>query len=155
MTEVQARRGRRADRAELPEGWAGRTRKRATNDGLGLKLPIPDDVYQKYPKTLFRHRWIRAEKSRMYAKTKVGDWEPVEGVDPVPGAADQHGNAVEHVLCVTRRDWWEEDRAKREDRRKEIEAQFRRGKVTGQGDDASGAGLSPEISYAEPSNRLS
>ena len=150
MSAVQetVRRGRPRRDAAMPEEWRERPRKGETSDGLGLKLPIPDWVFDKYPKSLFRHRWFRAEKGRMYAKTQVGDWAPVEGVDPVPGANDQHGNPVEHILCVTRLDWWQAYRAKKEVRRREIEEQFRRGNVTGQGDDASGDRLDPTTSYA-------
>lgn len=159
----EVRRGRPRRNAALPEQWRDRQRKGETEDGLGLKLPVPDWVYEKYPKTLFRHRWFRAEKGRMYAKTKVGDWEPVEGVDPVPGAADQHGNPVDHVLCITRLDWWQADRAKKEKRRKQIEEQFRRGNISGGSNVvdgevvAEGGVLQPDTYTAEvaQANRLS
>lgn len=152
-----ARRGRPRRNAELPENWRDRQRRGETDDGFGMRLPIPEEVYDRYPRTLFKHRWFRAEKGRMYAKTKIGDWEPVEGVDPVPGAADSQGNPVEHVLCVTRLDWWKADRAKRETARKAVEEQFRRGNVAGKGDDASSATLQPDDYTAETAaaNRLS
>ena len=148
MTEVQeARRGRKGDRRE-------RRRKEGDAEVLGLKLPIPQWVYDKYPKTEFRHRWFRAESGRMFAKTKADDWDPVEGIEPVPGAHDQHGTPVEHVLCVKYLDWWKADRAKMEARRIEVEEQIRRGDVTGKGDDAGGEALSSDVSYASESNRL-
>jgi hypothetical protein len=152
MAEAQeARRGRHG---EDTQGRRERRRKEGQEGLDGLKLPIPEWVFDKYPEGSFVHRWFRAEKGRIYSKTQADDWDPVDGVDHVPGAHDQHGNAVDHVLCVKYRDWWEADRAKADVRRRETEDQMRRGVVAGKGDDAGEAGLTSEISYASGLNRL-
>lgn len=129
-----------------------RRRKEGVEEGLDLKLPIPDFVLEKFPSTQFRHRWFRDEPGRLAAKFKE-DWDPVEGVDPVPGAHDKFGNPINHVLHVKHLDWYEQDRARMEDRRKETIKQMERGTVRGQGDDA-GQTLRSEVSYADAGNRL-
>lgn len=160
MSEQQeVRRGPgRPPRAVVAEGRRERRRTGGSPETLGLKLPIPDWVYDKYPKTEFVHRWFRAEKGRMYAKTQADDWDAVEGVDAVPGAADHHGNPVDHVLCVKYRDWWESDRGVREERRRETDEQIRTGRVEGKGDDAHGDSHNPDTDYNQEvtrTNRLS
>lgn len=129
-----------------------RRRKAETADDLGIRLPIPDWVYDKYPATEFRHRWLRDEPGRIATKYNQ-DWDPVEGIDPVPGAQDRHGNPCNHILHIKKLDWYQQDRAKMEDRRKAIVKQMERGDVRGVGDDA-GENLRTEISYADASNRL-
>lgn len=138
--------------AQRPHERRERRRKDGEAENAGLRLAIPDWVYDKYPKNAFRLAWIRGDTARMQFKHGQ-DWDPVDGVEPVPGAADRHGNPVNHVLCVKRVEWVMEDRAKAEDRRKHIEDQATRGRVTGKGDDA-GEGLSEAVSYADGANRL-
>ena len=124
-----------------------RRRKQGAEEDHGLKLPIPQETENFYPPKTFMLRWFRNEDSRI--KTMHGqDWDLVEGVDPVPGATDRHGNPVEHVLMVKRRDWYEEDRAWREDRRKETERRVIKGDLAGigAGEDA-GEALAESIRY--------
>lgn len=141
----RGRQPRTADRRERrrPEGYT------EDND---LKLPIPDWVYDKFPTSDYRHRWFRDEPGRLATKFKM-DWDPVEGMDPVPGAQDKFGNPISHILHVKYQDWYEQDRAKMEERRKETIKQMERGTVKGQGDDA-GQTLRSEVSYADAANRL-
>lgn len=136
---------RTADRRE-------RRRVEGTEEGNDLKLPIPDWVYEKYPAAEYRHRWFRDEPGRLATKFKA-DWDPVEGVDPVPGAQDKFGNPINHVLHIKFQDWYEQDRTKMEDRRKETIKQMERGAIKGEGDDA-GKTLRSEFSYADAANRL-
>ena len=138
-----------------PRREAERRERRRTEEGtddLGVKLPIPDWVYDKFPATTYRHRWFRDEPGRIATKFKQ-DWDAVEGVDPVPGAHDRHGQPCNHILHIKHLDWYLQDRAKMEERRKTIVKQMERGSVRGVGDDA-GENLRPEVSYADASNRL-
>lgn len=131
-----------------------RTRRRTaeTTDDTGIKLPIPDWVYDKYPVTEYQHRWFRDEPGRIATKYKQ-DWDPVEGVDAVPGAHDRHGQPCNHILHIKLLEWYNQDRVALEDRRKQIVKQMERGNVRGVGDD-SGENLRPEVSYADAANRL-
>jgi hypothetical protein len=129
-----------------------RRRKEGDLEEFDLKLPIPDWVLDKFPSAEYQHRWFRDEPGRLAIMHKQ-DWDPVEGVDPVPGAQDKFGQPIKHVLMVKYLDWYEADRAKMEDRRKEVVKQMERGNVKGAGDDA-GQTLRSEVSYADASNRL-
>lgn len=143
-----------APRGRPPRTAERRERRRKDGDieGNDLKLPIPDWVAEKYPATDYRLRWFRDEPGRLATKFKQ-DWDPVEGVQPVPGAQDKFGNPINHVLHVKHEDWYQADRARMEDRRAEIIKQMERGTVKGQGDDA-GQTLRSEVSYADAANRL-
>lgn len=142
--------------AEIKDQKATKRRKRRRKDGeaqnAGMKLVFPDWVHEKFPKTDFRVAWIRDDAGRVLQKHNE-DWDPIEGVDPVPGAFDRHGNPVNHIAVVKRRDWVQEDRDKKEVLRKQIEDQTSRGNVSGQGDD-KGAGLAQSVSYTDGANRL-
>lgn len=144
MTE-QAKPRREAERRE-------RRRTPETVDDSGLKLPIPDWVYDKYPKSEYTHRWFRDEPGRIATKFKQ-DWDAVEGVEPVPGAHDRHGQPCDHILHIKMLDWYLQDRAVLDERRKAIVKQMERGEVRGNGNDA-GENLRPEVSYADAANRL-
>lgn len=134
---------------ELPRE---RRRKDGESQNAGLRLDIPEWVYEKYPRATYRLAWIRDEAARVQQKHNE-DWYPVEGVTPVPGASDRHGNPVNHLLHVKRMEFVLADRANKEAMRRAIEDQAVRGKVTGRGDDV-GEALSENVSYADASNRL-
>lgn len=129
-----------------------RRRTEATTEEFDVKLPIPDWVQEKYPSTEYQLRWFRDEPGRLATMHKQ-DWDTVEGVEPVPGAQDKYGQPIKHILQVKYLDWYEQDRAKMEDRRKEVVKQMERGSVKGAGDDA-GQTLRSEVSYADAANRL-
>src|SRR3569833_3442028 len=96
MFEIQAqpRRGRPPIEATVvataPEERRERRRKDGEVQNAGLRLAIPDWVYEKYPETQFRHRWLRDDPGRIMQKNNE-DWDPVEGVNPVPGARGRGG----------------------------------------------------------------
>lgn len=152
MADVeQARRGQRG-------AGADRRQRRYSGEQTeveGLNLPIPDWVKEKFPSSEYELRWFVNTPDRMHNAHKR-DWDPVEGVDPVPGAVDKNGTPREHVLSVKFKDWCEQDRDRREVARKEIEGQMRRGEgVPSVDKDAAGERLSRDVSYASESNRLS
>jgi len=158
MIEIQEqpRRGRPPKEATVgataPEERRERRRKDGEVQNAGLRLAIPDWVYEKYPETQFRHRWLRDEPGRIMQKYNE-DWDPVEGVNPVPGAHDRNGDPVKLILHVKRKEWADQDRARAEERRRDIERQAERGRVTARGDDA-GATLAENVAYADDANRL-
>lgn len=139
--------------AVKPEMRRERRRKDGDIDNAGLRLTIPDWVREKYPKTEFQLAWISDDPTRMRQKHQE-DWDPVEGVSPVPGAfSRQLQKPVDHILHVKRMEWVQADRAKAEERRKRTEEQAAIGKASGKGDDA-GVNLPDNVSYADASNRL-
>ena len=158
-TAEQPRRGRppkaKAENGaqEAPETRRERRRKDGDANNAGMRLSIPDWVRDKYPKTEFKLAWITEDPARMAQKYNE-DWDPVAGVDPIPGAFSRQLNKpVNHILHAKRMEWVESDRVKAEARRKRIEEQAATGKVSGKGGDA-GESLSENISYADASNRL-
>ncbi len=152
IDQEPVRRGRPPKVETNGEGRRPRRRKDGETEVMGLRLPIPDGINEKFPKSEYRLRWFRDEPGRLH-RAYQNDWDAVEGVAPVPGAHDANGNPCNHILCVKYQDWWLQDRAKAEERRKVIEDQAVKGAVAGKGDDA-GAGLRSEVSYADASNRL-
>ena len=157
MMEESARRGRPPKQNGEDGSAIHERRERRRKDGeeqnAGLRLVIPDWVREKYPESQYAYCWIINEPVRI-ADAHKRDWDPVDGVDRIPGAYDRHGAPTDHILHVKRQEWVREDREKAEAQRRQIEAQAERGRVTGRGDDASGAGLSENVSYTEASNRL-
>jgi hypothetical protein len=153
----QPRRGRPPK--QIAEGEAVETatrRERRRKDGdsenAGLRLAIPEWVYEKYPRNEFKLAWIIDDPARLHQKHGE-DWDVVENVTRVPGATDKHGNPTDMILHVKRLEWDREDKARLETRRREIERQAEGGKVSGLGDDA-GQTLSEKHSYADGANRL-
>lgn len=144
--------GTKTDGAQAPEERRERRRKDGEGENAGLRLAIPEWVYEKYPRATYRLAWLRDEAARVQQKHNE-DWDPVEGVTPVPGAHDRHGHPVNHILHVKRLEWVKDDRERKETTRRLIEDQATRGKVSGRGDDA-GEGLADSVSYADASNRL-
>lgn len=135
-----------------PEERTERRRKDGDGDNMGLRLAIPDWVYEKYPRQHYKLRWLTDEPGRVAMKHRE-DWDRVEGVSPVPGSYDRNGNPASQVLFVKRMEWVLEDRKHAETRRRDIEQQMERGRITGKGDDA-GTSLAEDITYADESNRL-
>lgn len=159
VDQEQPRRGRPpksqedlGEGVQAPQQRRERRRKDGEAENAGMRLAIPDWAYEKYPKQQFKLAWITDSPGRLHQKHQE-DWDAVEGVDPVPGASDKNGNPTNMILHVKWRDWVDEDKAKLETRRKEIERQAEKGHVTGMGDDR-GQTLAENVSYAEASNRL-
>lgn len=149
MTE-QAQRGR-PRKEEQPEDRRERRRKDGALENAGMRLTIPEWVLEKYPETEYRLAWITDDGARVQQKHNQ-DWDPVGGIEPVPGAFDRHGNPVKQVLHVKRADWDAADKHKLEIRRREIEDQAQRGKVSSKSD--AGDALDDRTTYADASNRL-
>ena len=114
-----------------------RRRKDFTQGDDGSRLNIPPEVLKAYPRERFVLRWFRNEEVRVKSK-QAEDWDPVENVEPVPGATDRHGQPIDHILMVKHRDWYDADRAHLEVSRREIEKQALRGQVKGQGGGVGG-----------------
>jgi hypothetical protein len=102
---------------------AHRRRRRGTESlGPDAKLPIPPEVKAMLDAKGLVPRWVNNTGNRMHRLTVSDDYDKVDGVDPVPVDTDKAGHPIMAHLLAKPREFIEEDRAKAEDRRKEVEA---------------------------------
>jgi hypothetical protein len=144
----------RADRASQV---ASERRRRTDNTGLPrLKLGIPEEVRAKLAAEGRTPRWVNDTGSRVADLTERDDYDPVEGVEPVKVDTDADGKPVYARLFSKRNDFIEEDRAKAEERRKEVEAGMVKGKLPGhagaEGQQVTGAMGAPV--YVDSSTKI-
>jgi hypothetical protein len=104
------------------EAEAQRRRRRGDETLEATKrLPIPPDVQARLDRDGLVTRWVNDEGNRMHRFTVLDDYDPVEGVEPVPVGTDEAGKPILAHLLAKRREFVEEDRARAEDRRSERE----------------------------------
>lgn len=137
MDEEAIERGSRAE-AETQR------RRRRGNEELrpDARLHIPPEVQERLDREGLVPRWVNDDGSgsRIARFTKQDDYEPVEGVDPVPLTPGKDGRQEKAHLLAKRRDFIEEDRANADTRRKAVEASlFRKADDV----DAAGKGSNP------------
>lgn len=130
-----------------------RTQRRRRDDGTldrvnRLILDIPDEVKAKYPEHDFR--WINDEGNRMYAKTRLDDWDAVDDVPSIPVGTDRDGKPIKAHLCRKLKEFCAEDAAKKEDHLREQE----RGLVQGERDSAAKADLPDSVAYTPGRNSI-
>lgn len=76
-----------------------------------LKLAIPEEVRQANPGYSFR--WCNDEGNRMYHRTKLDDWNKVDGVEPLPVGTDAAGRPILAFLCMKKQEWFDADQAEK------------------------------------------
>ena len=99
------------------------------------RLPIPPDVEQRLKDQGLVPRWVNDEGNRMHQLTVQDDYDPVEGVEPVPIGTDKTGKPIMAHLLAKRADFIAEDREQREAKRRETETALLRGEVPASGGD--------------------
>ena len=135
---------------------AQRRRRRGDSElSAGKRLHIPEEVQARLDAQGLVPRWVTDDGDRIQRLTKLDDYDPVEGVEPVPGVTRKDGTPTKAHLLAKRRDFIEEDQAKAEARRKATEeALFR----TPDAADAAGAGRNPNPAsaqrYVAPESRI-
>lgn len=124
MTEQRERTDR------ITEETAERRRRRDdTIDGSKRqKLAIPEHVAQRLKEEGRTPRWAVKDSARMLQLTEQDDYDPVEGVPTVPTRSLADGSRIEMMLLSKPTAFIEEDRAKAETPRKELEEALLRGK---------------------------
>lgn len=138
------------------EEEAQRRRRRGTEDlGAAQRLPIPPEVQSRLDRDGLVPRWVNDEGNRMHRFTVRDDYNPVEGVEPVPVGTDKAGNPIMAHLLAKRRDFIDADRKEAEDRRQATEASlFRQPDAV----DAAGQGSNPNPAnarrYVAPNSSL-
>ena len=117
-----------------------RRRRGDENLTASRKMPIPPEVQEWADREGMHLRWVNDESDRIRRLTNYDDYDPVEGVEPVPVVTDRKaGTVVKAHLLAKRRDFVEEDRAKAEERRKGTEDSLFRDPNA-----AASAGANPE-----------
>lgn len=121
----------RADRI-TEERQERRRRNDTTIDGARrLKLAIPDDVAARLEAEGRVPRWINDEGNRLVNLTQYDDYDRVDGVAPVPVGTTKEGKPIMSYLHSKPKAFIDEDRAKADRPRREMEAALLRGKVPG------------------------
>jgi hypothetical protein len=122
-------------------------RRRRSDEGLAAeaRLPIPPEVKARLEREGRIPRWVNDQGNRMHRFTMQDDYDPVEGVPPVPVGVGKDGAPILAHLLSKPREFIEEDKAKAEERRREREeALFRQ-----PDDQAAGRGKNPNPGTAE------
>lgn len=91
-----------------------RRERRRRNDGdldgmSRLKLAIPHHIQEQAEREGKTLRWVRDTPDRL-AEVHRNDWDPVDGVSPVPADGDSGVNMVLHSKY---KDWFDDDRRQR------------------------------------------
>lgn len=124
MADIRAR----ADR--MTEERTERRRRTDTtiDGGQRLKLAIPPEVEQRLKEEGRTPRWVNDEGNRMHNLTKLDDYDKVEGVEPRIVGTTKDGKPITAHLCSKPAAFIQEDQAKLDSRRTEVERALLRGK---------------------------
>jgi hypothetical protein len=116
MEEVDERQGRAVAEA------ARRRRRGDETISAAKRLPIPPEVQAWADAKGMSLRWVNDEGNRIVQLTQQDDYDKVDGVEPVPVVVDRkNGTTVKAHLLAKRKDFIAEDRADREQRRRDQE----------------------------------
>lgn len=124
-----------------------RERRRRGDDELtaSQRLSIPPEVQARLDEQGLVPRWVNDEGNRIFQLTQRDDYDPVEGVDPVPVGTDPRtGQPIKAHLLAKRRDFIEDDRRKADERRRATEEAMVRTP-----DAVSGVGANPSPATAQ------
>jgi hypothetical protein len=117
---------RRQGRAEVVA--AERRRRGDSELRKDASLPIPPEVAERLKKEGLVPRWVNDEGNRMHRFTVQDDYDPVDGVEPVPVGVARDGKPILARLVAKRKDFIEADREAADKRRRETEESLVRGK---------------------------
>ena len=106
-----------------------RRRRDDTNFQQSSKLHIPEEVAQRLKAEGKSPRWVNDEGNRIHNLTHRDDYDPVEGVDPVPVGVREAGKPLLAHLLAKPIEFIREDQANAEKRRKTVEAGMVKGKM--------------------------
>lgn len=133
---------------QIEERQERRRRRDDTIDGgQRLKLAIPADVAARLKEEGRTPRWINDDGNRMHNLTRLDDYDKVSGVDPVV-VGKKDGKPLKAYLCSKPEAFIEEDRAKADGGRKEVERALLRGK------NPSDPIAGNDSFYADPANKI-
>ena len=136
------------ERGEARSQVEAQRRRRRGDETLAAsrKMPIPPEVQEWADREGMHLRWVNDEGDRIRRLTKYDDYDPVEGVEPVPTVTDRKaGTVVKAHLLAKPRAFVEEDRARSEVRRKATEESLFRDPNA-----AAASGANPENPTVRP-----
>lgn len=146
------------DERSLGRAQAEAQRRRRRGDealAAAKRLPIPPEVKARLEAEGLVPRWVNDQGNRMHRFAVQDDYDPVEGVEPVPVGTDEAGRPILAHLLAKRRDFIEEDREKADKRRRDMEANLFR---TPEAVDAAGQGSNPNPAsgprYVAPESKI-
>lgn len=127
-----------------------RARRQDVWDGTATPLDVPADIKAKYANSNLR--WINDDGIRFHRLTKQDVWEPVKDHEGKtirrPVGFRQTGEPMEAVLCEKPKDWYEEDRRKKQEQLdRDINAVMTKGSGAPDGIEQTGAGYVPDGNY--------
>jgi hypothetical protein len=96
--------------------------------GQRLKLAVPPEIEARLKAEGRTLRWINDEGNRMHNLTRLDDYDKVAGVPPVVVGTTKEGKPIKAHLCSKPTAFIEEDKAKMDEPRREIERALLRGK---------------------------
>jgi hypothetical protein len=137
----------RADRAG--EVAAERRRRDDTGGAHRLKLEVPEEIRAKLAAEGRTPRWVNDTGNRIADLSTRDDYDKVEGVDRRKVGTGEDGKPLYAVLMAKREDFIAEDRAKSDQRRREIEkARFN------SGDSQPIEGKMGAATYVDPASKI-
>jgi len=125
MTEDRTRQGRGAEVAKE------RRRRSESTLSTRTKLAIPEEVEAKLKAEGRTPRWVNDEGNRIYNLTVKDDYDKVDGVEPVRVGTTEEGKPLLAHLLSKPLEFAAEDRAKADERRKDVERAMVKGRVPG------------------------
>lgn len=121
-----------------------RQQRRRRHDGSidanqNKRLAIPEEIEARLQAEGLTPRWVNDEGNRIHNLTTKDDYDKVDGVKPVRVGTDKEsGKPILAHLLAKKTEFIDEDKARADNRRREVEAGMLRGKVpTGQGGESA------------------
>jgi hypothetical protein len=117
------------DRSQGRAAQETQRRRRRGDEALAAtkRLPIPPEVQARLDAQGLSPRWVNDQNNRMHRFTVQDDYDPVEGVEPVPVGTDEAGKPILAHLLAKPKDFIREDQEKADARIKATEeALFRK-----------------------------
>lgn len=153
MTEQRQRQGREKEVAQ------SRRRRDDTNFQQSSKLAIPEEVAERLKAEGRTPRWVNDEGNRLYNLTKRDDYDKVDDVSPVPVGTKDDGTPLMAHLLSKPTEFIREDRAKAEERRRQVEQGMVKGKMPVKSPDGSEVlvpvqGAAGAETYADKANAI-
>lgn len=82
-------------------------------------LTIPAEIQAKATRDGVELRWFNDIRGRVHNKTTNDDWDVVDGMDQINGGKHTREGEFKMVLCQKPKEFCEEDRAKKEQERRD------------------------------------
>lgn len=111
------------DRSQGRAAQETQRRRRRSDEALSAtrRLPIPPEIEAELKAKGLHPRWVNDQGNRMHRFTVQDDYDPVEGVEPVPVGTGEDGKPILAHLLAKPLEFVREDREKADQRIKATE----------------------------------